>query len=432
MWYNLFYKYNISRIYRTSLVLGFFKNMKKIAFVCQKNSSRIDNLYDVLAKDYEVLQLHDENEVMSFLKESYDDLSVVIVDNPSTKDYIKDVFTYIKNRNNYMFSLPVLVLTDLENMPNDDKYLHNPVVDIIFFNDTEEIILRRIKNAVTLANSTSFDAFSEMLTVLPSLVYLKDRQGRYAFCSQTWHHLNIANESIRGKTDFDVRKDKRNAQIARESDLEVINSGKGKSYIIKESDEEGTEYLQVIKEPLKKNGDVYGIIAIINNVTESELLRQKLREKSITDQLTGLYNRVYFDELTHWEGKDLRFPITIISADCDGLKQINDKFGHSAGDQYICYARDAIRKALPDKAVVFRMGGDEFLAVVPETDKEEAQKLVDRINKSVKKYKNKDFALSLSVGSHTIKGHNSSIETGVRLSDKEMYKVKKEHKTKIK
>ena len=406
--------------------------MEKIVFLCDKQSPRIGQLHNILVNDYDVLLTYDKNEIMSLLEKSFDDLSVIIVDNPSSKKYIDDVLTYIKNRNNYMFSLPVLVLTDLENMDSDDKYLHNPVVDIIFFNDTEEIAVRRIENAVTLANSTSFDAFSEMLTVLPSLIYLKDRRGRYAFMSQKMHHLYSNVESVRGKTDLEVRKDKHNAQLAMESDQEIIRTGVGKNYIIKEEDETGVEYLQVIKEPLKKNGDVYGIIAIINNVTEEELLRQKLREKSITDQLTGLYNRAYFEELTHWEGKDLKFPITIISADCDGLKQINDIYGHAAGDQYICFARDALKNALPEKAVVFRMGGDEFLAVISETDEEEAQKLVNKVNKSISKYKNKDFALSLSVGSHTIKGRGASIESGVKLSDKEMYKVKKERKEKIK
>lgn len=406
--------------------------MEKIVFLCDKQSPRIGQLHNILVNDYDVLLTYDKNEIMSLLEKSFDDLSVIIVDNPSSKKYINDVLAYIKNRNNYMFSLPVLVLTDLENMDSDDKYLHNPVVDIIFFNDTEEIAVRRIENAVTLANSTSFDAFSEMLTVLPSLIYLKDRRGRYAFMSQKMHHLYSNVESVRGKTDLEVRKDKHNAQLAMESDQEIIRTGVGKNYIIKEEDETGVEYLQVIKEPLKKNGDVYGIIAIINNVTEEELLRQELREKSITDQLTGLYNRAYFEELTHWEGKDLKFPITIISADCDGLKQINDVYGHAAGDQYICFARDALKNALPENAVVFRMGGDEFLAVVSETDEEEAQKLVNKVNKSINKYKNKDFALSLSVGSHTIKGRGASIENGVKLSDKEMYKVKKERKEKIK
>lgn len=405
--------------------------MEKIAFLYDKDSPRIAQLRGILLKEYEVLSVHDKNEIMSLLKQSFDDLSVLIIDNPSNKNYIREVFEFVKNKNNYMCSLPVLVLTDLDNMKKDDKYLDYPVVDIIFFNDTAEIAMRRVRNAVTLANSTSFDAFSEMLTVLPSLVYLKDRKGRYAFMSQRLHHLYSNVESVRGKTDFEIRKDKHNAELARESDLEVIRTGKGKNYVIKEVDEEGTEYLQIIKEPLKKNGEVYGIIAIINNVTDEELLRQELREKSITDQLTGLYNRVYFEELTHWEGKDLKFPITIISADCDGLKQINDAHGHNAGDQYIRFATNALKESLPEKAVIFRMGGDEFLAVVPETDKEEAQKLVDKVNAAVKKFKNKDFSLSLSVGSHTIRGREASIESAVKLSDQEMYKVKKEHKSKL-
>ena len=405
--------------------------MEKIIFLYDNDSPRVEQLRGILVKDFEVLLTHDKNEIMYILKESFDDLSVLVVDNPSNKKYLDEVFEYIKEKDNYMFSLPVLVLTDVEHMTKDDKYLNFPVVDIIFYNDTEEIAVRRIKNAIALANSTSFDAFSEMLTVLPSLVYLKDRRGRYAFMSQKMHHLHNSIESVRGKTDFDIRKDKHNAELARQTDLEVISTGRGKSYIIKEEDERGIEYLQVIKEPLKKNGEVYGIIAIINNVTSEELLRQELREKSITDQLTGLYNRAYFEELTHWEGKDLKFPITIITADCDDLKQINDKYGHTAGDQYIRYATEALKESLPEKAVIFRMGGDEFLAVIPETDNEEAKVLVNKINKSINNYKNKDFGLSLSVGTHTINGRGSTIENGVKLSDKEMYKVKKEHKSKI-
>ena len=406
--------------------------MKKIGLYFEGKSRRVDRLLSLLS-NYEIFEVQDHSSAKELLEKSFDDFAAFIVDNPAKMPQIDELLAYIHKKNNYMFSLPVIVSTDSENISYDDKFLGSPVVAIISSSDTEAVIKNRIENAIKLANSTSFDAFSEMLTVLPSLVYLKDNQGRYAFCSQQWHHLTDRNESIRGKTDFDVRKDKENARLARQSDLEVINSGKGKSYVIKEVDEEGTDYLQIIKEPLKnKSGEVYGIIAIINNVTTQELLRQELREKSITDQLTGLYNRAYFEELTHWQGKDLKSPLTIISADCDGLKQINDKFGHAAGDQYICYAKDALRKALPKKSYLFRMGGDEFLAVVPETDKEEAKVLLEKINKTTKQFKNKDFALKLSVGSYTIGKHKGSIENAVIMSDQQMYKVKKEHKKKEK
>ena len=131
---------------------------------------------------------------------------------------------------------------------------------------------------------------------------------------------------------------------------------------------------------------------------------------------------------TNWQGQDLHFPLTIISADCDGLKQINDKFGHASGDEYICYARDALRDGLPKNSFLFRMGGDEFLAIVPSTSKEAAKKIISNINEAIKKYKNDKFALNLSVGSYTIGRHKTSIESAVIHSDEEMYKVKKEHK----
>ena len=406
--------------------------MEKIFIVCGPNSPRMEAIREKISREYEIIEGHDMMEADSFVQREFDHLACLIIDTPSTKQDIGYLLEYIKSRNNFMFNLPVLILTDTENIDNDVLFLNPPVVDVLFSNDSERLILRRISNAIKAANSTSFDDFSDKLKVLPSLLYLKDREGRYAFCSQHWHHV-YKDQSIRGLTDFDIRKDKKNAAIARQSDLEVVETGKGKRYIIKEEDEEGTDYLQIIKEPLKdENDEVYGIIAIINNVTDSELLKQELRIKSITDALTGLYNRVYFDEFIRSDNKDLEFPVTIISADCDGLKDINDKFGHTAGDQYINYARDALKRGLPKRSTLFRMGGDEFLAIVPHTTKVQAKKIVEKIEKAVPLFKNKRFALELSIGSFTLNSNKTTFENAIVLSDEDMYRNKKEHKKKQK
>jgi diguanylate cyclase (GGDEF)-like protein len=186
-----------------------------------------------------------------------------------------------------------------------------------------------------------------------------------------------------------MRKSKENARIAREADMKVISSGRGSNYVIKEEDDEGVDYLQIIKEPVKnEKGEVTGIIAIVNNVTDSELLKQELRKKSITDPLTELYNRYYYEELEAEYKNKMTIPITVISADCDGLKRINDKYGHAAGDKYICFARDAIQESLPEKSYLFRMGGDEFVAVIPGMKSYDAAILTKEIVKNSKKYKN--------------------------------------------
>lgn len=408
----------------------FEQKIKKALIIYKSHSYRIDFIKNILNKEFEVTELSDDEQIKTTLAESFNDLDVLIIDRPSLNEYSKEYMDYIASRNNYMFSLPVLALSEPQFMKEDDPFIVCPIVGIVSTSDTENIILMRINNCIKFSSSTNFDDFSEMLRALPSLIYLKDVKGRYAFCSQNWHHLEKQGESVRGKTDFDIRKDKKNARIAMESDMEVIKTGVGKSYVIKEEDEEeGLDYLQIIKEPLKnKKGEVFGIIAIVNNVTDQELLRQELRVKSITDQLTGVYNRTYFEELINREDNVLQYPLTIISTDCDGLKGINDKFGHSAGDQYICFARDALKECLPRGSYLFRMGGDEFIALVPSMGKEKASHLVEKINKTSKKYKNDHFELNMSVGSYTIDKDKGTIENAVILSDKEMYKIKRMHR----
>ena len=397
--------------------------MNKIAFLFKEESKRTAYLSNLLEDKYELLNAHSEEEILALLENHYDDISALIVDHPADKKYIKKVFAFIDSKNNYMFTLPVLLLSSLELMVEDDKYLSNFVVGMISEGETARTVLQRIENTIKFSNSASFDDFSNMLKVLPSLVYLKDKQGRYAFCSQHWHHLKT--QSIRGLTDYDIRKSRENAEIAVKADRKVIETGEGMNYIIKEDTDEGVDYLQIIKEPLKdEKGEVTGIIAIINNVTDEELLRQELRQKSITDQLTGLYNRVYYEELLEQFKNSITLPLTIVSADCDGLKKINDKYGHAAGDKYICFARDAIKELLPEESYLFRMGGDEFIAIIPNMNSYQAAKLVKDIVKNSKKFKTSHFSLKLSVGSHTISKKNLSVESAVALSDKAMYRMK--------
>ena len=403
--------------------------MKNILFLFEKQSSRSDYLISIIEDEYNVLCVHNYDEA----KKELDNYPVAfVIDNPSSLSYSQELFDYVDKKNDFIFSFPVIILSDSEHSESDDHYLSDTVVGIILEGTSKKIVLQRIKNTIKFANSTGFDDFSRMLNVLPSLVYLKDKNGRYVFCSQHWHHIYDhikSSELIRGKTDFDIRKDRENARIASESDQQVIKTGQGMSYIIKEEDDEGTDYLQIIKEPLKNSkGEIVGIIAIINNVTDEELLRQELRKKSITDQLTGLYNRFYFEELAHEDEKEGVKPLTIISADCDGLKKINDKYGHGAGDEYICFAKEAIKESLPESASIFRMGGDEFLAILPHVNRKEASKYVTRIIQNAKKYRNERFALRISVGSYTITKNNVSIESGMALSDKAMYKMKKSRK----
>lgn len=405
--------------------------MKSILLISSKENDRTRYLHDILDGRYRIETALSASKAIRQLEDHSPDIAAVIIDNPSRLVRADMVISSIRASNTYMLAVPVLVLTDEDNLIADEMFLNDPVTALIRQGESERVVVHRIEMSIETINSASFQEFSEMLKALPSLVYLKDNKGRYVFCSKYLHHLEHYNDpdwTIRGKTDLDIRKDKENAKRAYESDLRIVATGKGTSYVIEENDDGIHEYLQLIKEPLKDDeGRVKGIIAVINNVTEQEELRRELRRRSITDELTGLYNRTYYDEYMN-SLKESDFPVSFISADCDGLKSINDLYGHIVGDEYIRMSATMLRNTLGDRAAIIRTGGDEFLAVLPNTDETKTDAFMKQLIKHEKMFSIRDRTLSISLGACTMHEPSGSFKEFIAISDKEMYRNKKAKK----
>ncbi|MCR5477832.1 MAG: GGDEF domain-containing protein [Lachnospiraceae bacterium] len=150
-----------------------------------------------------------------------------------------------------------------------------------------------------------------------------------------------------------------------------------------------------------------------------------------TDALTGLYNRLAAHEAYEavksdpvMYGKEL----TVIMADLDGLKQINDSLGHAAGDKAIAAVAHSLRDACPQDAICVRFGGDEMVAfVVGDCD---CEKILEQIRESLarKSWEN-GFKISASCGCHTTRiTRNLDIERILRRADEQMYRDKTAHK----
>ena len=410
-----------------------FSKMKNILILAKEQNERVNYLHSLLNDEYKFLTLHTVDETLKQLRRHIQNYFAVIIDNPSNVDRVKEVIKYIKEQNDVLLAIPAIILTDEENKANDEEFLDSTCVAMIKTNETKKVISQRIVFSSKLVNSLGFDDFSEMLKVLPSLIYLKDAKGRYVFCSQYWNHLERPDDpdwTIRGKTDLDIRKDKVNAKKAMEADLRILRTGEGVSYVIEEKiDGNENEYLQLIKEPVKdENGRIKGIIAIVNNITEHEKMRRELHERSITDQLTGLYNRFYFNEFVDVVGEHIR-PLTIITADCDGLKEINDKYGHPVGDDYIKAAAEVIKENTPESSIKIRTGGDEFIIVLPSVGSKDAKEIIKNLVAATKEKKVRDeIDLSVSYGFSTVKGADKSFQVCISNSDKDMYKNKRAKK----
>ena len=142
----------------------------------------------------------------------------------------------------------------------------------------------------SIINSIDYKTFLKIIYRIPSCIFFKDDKLRYVFCTKHWIQQN--SRDIIGKTDLEIRKDKENAILAMEADKNILNTGKGCSYIIKSEVDNVIQYFELIKEPVfDGDSSVIGIVGLINDVTEKMLFEQKLKELNSTDTLTRLYNR---------------------------------------------------------------------------------------------------------------------------------------------
>ena len=119
----------------------------------------------------------------------------------------------------------------------------------------------------------------------------------------------------------------------------------------------------------------------------NRLLTLTLEEKANTDPLTGIYNRGYFHRALEMEQdklKNLKIDHAVVAADINRLKQINDLYGHEAGDQLILKASELLRDAIRTGDVVARTGGDEFLVLLTNTGSEGASAFIQRLMKKIR------------------------------------------------
>lgn len=163
-------------------------------------------------------------------------------------------------------------------------------------------------------------------------------------------------------------------------------------------------------------------------------LYDRVEELYKTDALTGLYNRHGFRTiLSKFKNEHIHLedPITIISADLDGLKSINDNFGHDAGDYAIFSAASVLKSSCPEDSLCIRIGGDEMLAIV--FGEHSPQQIIEKIEKSfeeLNKTPGLEYIVHASCGHYTtILTEDFDLDNAMKRSDAEMYANKKSNKS---
>ena len=184
---------------------------------------------------------------------------------------------------------------------------------------------------------------------------------------------------------------------------------------------------------LSTAGLVVGTAVVVRLHSERiEGLLRRLGAAARTDSLTGLSNRLAFEETFASEAARLKrhgTPFALLLADLDQLKEINDRYGHQAGDDAICEVAHALRRQLRVEDFAARIGGDEFAVLLPETHEEGAKELGARLAQHLCERGPAERALGLSFGV-AVPGHaGQTLDDLMRAADQALYAAKRTSST---
>jgi diguanylate cyclase (GGDEF)-like protein/PAS domain S-box-containing protein len=302
-------------------------------------------------------------------------------------------------------------------------------------NETAFAILKEIKNLVNfdlgvvfLKQENSLQAISalhtkeneELNSVVGKRIQLEDRKSFYSVIAN-YNKSLICNDLEENFPEFQHVYSKRKSQ----SIIGIPLSSKGK-------------VIGVIKlAKFAKNAftvDEYDTLSRFSNniavALENALLHEKISEMAFCDALTKINNRYGLQSKWEWIAQQSirhKRTVSLMLIDIDLFKQVNDKFGHDAGDKALCLVAETIQDTVRSSDVVARFGGEEFVVVLPETPLKDAVLTAEKIRERVQNmqclFANK--GLTVSVGVHQAKTkEDMSLEEQIRLADEQLYLAK--------
>lgn len=232
------------------------------------------------------------------------------------------------------------------------------------------------------------------------------------------------------------------------STMLVFKSGRRKSYadydftggekcpnhrdielIIQKLITENNDLCKIILEKNRQLEETTTALKDFNIMLDEEITERTKREEEISylsyhDKLTGLYNRRFYEEEIKRLDTTRNLPISIIMGDVNDLKVINDTFGHAKGDELLVKAAAAIQSACRTDDIAARWGGDEFVILLPNTQNEDVQSIINRINGKLRKEYVCNVEVSVSFGYATKNKPNDDILEVLKRAEDYMYEQK--------
>lgn len=362
---------------------------------------------------------------VSDIKETLTGINTIVISNDDCVD-AKDVFPektkfiFIADKGNAAKNFECW--TDIWNAP--------------FNRDVINFKLNKLLSDIKKEKDAWFTAqyFENLITMIPDLVWVKDIDGRHLNVNQAFcEAVGKERSDVRGKYHSYIwgrngKEEREGERICKESEMAILRARKAlhSDEIIKHY-KKGHRELSVLKAPVFDENDVIvGTIGFAHDITKEKEDQHNILQLAYTDALTGLSNRRYFYQCI--EDNRGAQGLTICYIDLDHFKQLNDTYGHNAGDGAILGVAELLRVVFA-KDLTTRMGGDEFAVGIigSLTKKEMDERIVYLENKGREMFASEVSMknLSMSIGISSVSS-DKSMETLLIEGDNALY-YSKEH-----
>ena len=188
---------------------------------------------------------------------------------------------------------------------------------------------------------------------------------------------------------------------------------------------DGTSFdVEYYSYPQIKNGEITGAVITFMDISERKQKEAEIQYLNCYDTLTGLHNRRCFEDNRAKIDIPDNLPLSVIFADINGLKMTNDIFGHTAGDELIKKSSEILQQVCRQNDVVARVGGDEFIILLPNTTKENAEKILARIKSEFAEARVEAIKFSIALGLDTKRSPDQFLDEIMANAENAMYKNK--------
>lgn len=398
------------------LLEKFKLNRKNKILIINNNVQNIKLLKRFLKKDYQVELFNERSEVF------VEDSDLIIIDEYYFQKY-QEKLKRLRESKNPIF-LPIVLLSSSSHDSLRFKKLNCIYDDIFMLPIKKQIMKHRLNNLLKIRKLSlkSEYRYYELAEKSPIGIFILN-QGRIIYANPAFLKIlktNYERLTCKALTSLIYKKDKRRIKKILKNSK---NSGIKNEEIRVIDSHQQIKWLSLNSSQVSFNNK-FSVLITAQNITDKKENQNKIRFLNYHDKLTGLYNRNYLEEEIKRLNTIRQLPISVIMGNVNGLKLVNDAFGHQKGNQLLKSIASVFKNACRAEDIIARWGGDEFVILLPRTSIGDARKVSNRIRKLCAEADKNPIKLSIALGVAQIIEENQSYEEVFKKAEDRMYRNK--------